>query len=49
MGHDMNADTRTLLQVKLEDAVAAENIFTTLMVKTWKHAASLLKTTRWKS
>ena len=27
----MNADTRTLLQVKLEDAVAAEDIFTTLM------------------
>jgi DNA gyrase subunit B len=27
----MNADTRTLLQVKLEDAVAAEEIFTTLM------------------
>ena len=27
----MNADTRTLLQVKLEDAVAAEVIFTTLM------------------
>src|SRR6202007_2457013 len=27
----MNAETRTLLQVKLEDVVAAENIFTTLM------------------
>jgi DNA gyrase subunit B len=27
----MNSDTRTLLQVKLEDAVAAEDIFTTLM------------------
>ena len=27
----MNADTRTLLQVKLDDAVAAETIFTTLM------------------
>jgi len=27
----MNADTRTLLQVKLEDAVAAEDMFTTLM------------------
>jgi len=27
----MNADLRTLLQVKLEDAVAAEDIFTTLM------------------
>ena len=27
----MNADTRTLLKVKLEDAVAAEVIFTTLM------------------
>ena len=27
----MNSDTRTLLQVKLEDAVAAEEIFTTLM------------------
>jgi DNA gyrase subunit B len=27
----MNAETRTLLQVKLEDAVAAEEIFTTLM------------------
>ena len=27
----MNADSRTLLQVKLEDAVAAEEIFTTLM------------------
>jgi DNA gyrase subunit B len=27
----MNADTRTLLQVRLEDAVAAEDIFTTLM------------------
>jgi DNA gyrase subunit B len=27
----MNAETRTLLQVKLEDAVAAEVIFTTLM------------------
>jgi len=27
----MNADTRTLLQVKLEDAVAAEDIFSTLM------------------
>ena len=27
----MNADTRTLLQVELEDAVAAEDIFTTLM------------------
>jgi len=27
----MNQDTRTLLQVKLEDAVAAEDIFTTLM------------------
>src|SRR5271155_52761 len=27
----MNADLRTLLQVKLEDAVAAEEIFTTLM------------------
>ena len=27
----MNAETRTLLQVKLEDAVAAEDIFSTLM------------------
>ena len=27
----MNADTRTLLKVKLEDAVAADEIFTTLM------------------
>ncbi len=27
----MNAETRTLLQVKLEDAVAADEIFTTLM------------------
>jgi DNA gyrase subunit B len=27
----MNADTRTLLQVRLEDAVAAEEIFSTLM------------------
>jgi len=27
----MNAESRTLLQVKLEDAVAAEDIFTTLM------------------
>ena len=27
----MNAETRTLLQVKLEDAVAAENMFATLM------------------
>jgi len=27
----MNAETRTLLQVKLEDLVAAENIFATLM------------------
>ncbi|MGB6495664.1 MAG: toprim domain-containing protein, partial [Candidatus Acidiferrum sp.] len=27
----MNAETRTLLQVKLEDSVAAEDIFTTLM------------------
>jgi DNA gyrase subunit B len=27
----MNAETRTLLKVKLEDAVAAEEIFTTLM------------------
>ncbi len=27
----MNAETRTLLKVKLEDAVAAEDIFTTLM------------------
>jgi DNA gyrase subunit B len=27
----MNADTRTLLKVRLEDAVAAEDIFTTLM------------------
>jgi DNA gyrase subunit B len=27
----MNPDTRTLLQVKVEDAVAAEQIFTTLM------------------
>ena len=27
----MNADTRTLLQVKLEDVVEAEEIFTTLM------------------
>jgi len=27
----MNADTRTLLQVKLEDLVEAEKIFTTLM------------------
>jgi len=27
----MNADSRTLLKVKLEDAVAAEDIFTTLM------------------
>ena len=27
----MNAEARTLLQVKLEDAVAAEEIFTTLM------------------
>ena len=27
----MNAETRTLLQVRLEDAVAAEDIFTTLM------------------
>jgi len=27
----MNAETRTLLRVKLEDAVAAEDIFTTLM------------------
>src|SRR5207237_842144 len=27
----MNAETRTLLKIKLEDAVAAEDIFTTLM------------------
>jgi DNA gyrase subunit B len=27
----MNAETRTLLKVKLEDAVAAEEIFSTLM------------------
>jgi DNA gyrase subunit B len=27
----MNAETRTLLQVKLEDLVTAEEIFTTLM------------------
>jgi DNA gyrase subunit B len=27
----MNAETRTLLQVKLEDVVAAETMFTTLM------------------
>ena len=27
----MNAETRTLLQVRLEDAVAAEEIFSTLM------------------
>ncbi len=27
----MNAETRTLLQVRLEDAVAAEDIFSTLM------------------
>jgi DNA gyrase subunit B len=27
----MNADSRTLLKVKLEDAVAADEIFTTLM------------------
>ena len=27
----MNAETRTLLKVKLEDAVAAEDIFSTLM------------------
>jgi len=27
----MNADTRTLLQVKLEDSFAADQIFTTLM------------------
>ena len=27
----MNAETRTLLQVKLEDVVEAEKIFTTLM------------------
>jgi len=27
----MNAETRTLLKVRLEDAVAAEDIFTTLM------------------
>jgi len=45
----MNADTRTLLQVKLEDALQRKTFFTTLMGETWKHAASLLKTTRWKS
>ena len=27
----MNAETRTLLKVRLEDAVAAERIFSTLM------------------
>jgi DNA gyrase subunit B len=27
----MNAETRTLLQVKMEDVVSAEEIFTTLM------------------
>jgi DNA gyrase subunit B len=27
----MNAETRTLLQVKMEDVVTAETIFTTLM------------------
>ncbi len=27
----MNSETRTLLQVKMEDVVEAENIFTTLM------------------
>ncbi len=27
----MNAETRTLLKVRLEDAVAADQIFTTLM------------------
>ncbi len=27
----MNAETRTLLKVRLEDAVAVEDIFTTLM------------------
>ena len=27
----MNGETRTLLQVKMEDVVEAENIFTTLM------------------
>jgi DNA gyrase subunit B len=27
----MNADTRNMLQVRIEDAVAADQIFTTLM------------------
>ena len=36
----MNAETRTLLQVKLEDVVAAEKIFTTLMGENVESAAN---------
>jgi len=46
----MNADTRTLLQVKLEDAVAAEDIFHHADgLKTSKRAASSSRTTPSKS
>jgi len=39
----MNAETRTLLQVKLEDAVAAEEIFTTLMGENVEHRRKFIE------
>ena len=45
----MNAETRTLLQVKLEDVVAAEEIFTTLMGENVGTAASSSRKMRSKS
>ena len=42
----MNPEKRTLLQVRLEDMVECEEIFSTLMGETWRAAASSSKTTR---
>ena len=39
----MNAETRTLLQVKMEDVVSAEEIFTTLMGEVSKNRRKFIE------
>jgi DNA gyrase/topoisomerase IV subunit B len=44
----MNPEKRTLLQVKVEDFVDADEIFTLLMVKKSSRAGNSSRTMRWK-
>jgi len=42
----INPETRRVLQVRIEDAVAADDIFTTLMAMPWNRGANSLRRTR---